>query len=166
MKDLIYTKTVSPTYNERINVGKAKSEGIELEAEQWFEKWLRLFVNFAYTKSKIKENEAKPATVGKQLTDLPERIFNVGAEMEKGPFSASITGRYVSKRYATDENKDTVNHVQGSYDPFFKADAKISYKITKFATLSLSVDNIFDEDHFYYYKAPGRSWFSELTLRF
>ncbi|MBU1207476.1 MAG: TonB-dependent receptor [Proteobacteria bacterium] len=166
MKDLIYTKTISPTYNERINVGKAKSEGIELEAEQRFEKWLRIFVNFAYTKSKIKENEAKPETVGKQLTDLPERIFNVGAEMEKGPFSASITGRYVSKRYSTDENKDTVNHVQGSYDPFFKADAKISYKITKFATLSLSVDNIFDEDHFYYYKAPGRSWFSELTLRF
>jgi iron complex outermembrane recepter protein len=28
------------------------------------------------------------------------------------------------------------------------------------------VNNIFDENYFYYYKAPGRSWFGELTLRY
>jgi iron complex outermembrane receptor protein len=72
----------------------------------------------------------------------------------------------VSKIYSNDENKDKVNNVYGSYDPYFTADAKVSYKVTKFATLSYSVDNIFDRDYFYYYKAPGRSWFCELTMRF
>ncbi len=97
---------------------------------------------------------------------LPERMFNAGAEFERGPFSASLTGRYVSKRYSNDENKDKVNNVYTSYDPYFIADAKVSYKLTKNAAVSLSVDNIFDKEYFAYYKSPGRSWFGEITLRF
>lgn len=166
MEDLIYMKTVTPTYLARTNVGKAESKGTELEAEQRFEKWLRLFANFTYNNAKIKENEAKPETVGKKLTDLPERMFNIGGDFEKGPFSVSLTGRYVSKRYTDDENRDGVNNVYTSHDPYFVADAKVSYKITKQATVSFSVDNIFDRDYFYYYKAPGRSWFGEVTLKF
>ena len=166
MEDLIYRKTVTPTYQELINAGKAESKGVEIEAEQRFGKELRLFANFTYTDAKIKENNAKPETVGKRLTDVPEKMFNAGAEFEKGPFFASLTGRYVSKRYSNDENKDTVNNVYTSYDPYFIADAKVSYKLTKFAAVSLSADNIFNREYFAYYKAPGRSWFGEITLRF
>jgi len=166
MEDLIYRKTVTSTYQELINAGKAESKGVEIEAEQRFDKWLRLFANFTYTDAKLKENNAKPETIGKRLTDVPERMFNAGAEFEKGAFSAALTGRYVSKRYSNDENKDVINNVYTSYDPYFVADAKVSYKLTKFTTLSFSVDNIFDREYFAYYKAPRRSWFGEITLRF
>ena len=100
------------------------------------------------------------------MTQVPERMFNIGGEFEKGPFSASLIGRYVGKRYANDENTDTVSGVYTSYDPYFTADAKVSYKLTKFAAVSFSVDNIFDRDYWGYSKAPGRSWFGEITLRF
>lgn len=166
LKDLIYSKTVSSTLQEKINAGKAESKGVELEAEQRFDKWLRLFANLTYTNAKIKKNDAKPATEGKRLTQVPERMFNIGGEFEKGPFSASLIGRYVGKRYANDENTDTVSGVYTSYDPYFTADAKVSYKLTKFAAVSFSVDNIFDRDYWGYSKAPGRSWFGEITLRF
>lgn len=166
MEDLIYRKTVSATQQDSINAGKAESRGVELEVEQRFDKGLRLFANFTYTNAKLKENNAKPETEGKRLTNVPERMFNAGAEFEKGAFSASATGRYVSKRYSNDENKDTVNNVYSSYDPYFTADAKVSYKLTKFASVSFSVENIFDRNYFNYYKAPGRSWFGELTLKF
>ena len=166
LENLIYSQTITSTYWERVNVGKAESKGVELEAEQRFEKWLRLFVNFTYNNGKVTENEAKPQTVGKKLLYLPEKMFNVGANIEKGPFSSSITGRYVGKRYTDDENRDKVNNVYGSHDPYFTADAKVSYKITKLATISFSVDNIFDRDYFSFYKAPGRSWFGEVTLKF
>ena len=46
LKDLISSQTVTPTYWERINAGKAESKGVELEAEQRFEKWLRAFCQF------------------------------------------------------------------------------------------------------------------------
>jgi len=166
MEDLIYRKTDSSDFQELINAGKAESKGVEIEAEQRFDKWLRLFANFTYTNAMIKENKAKPSTAGKKLTDVPERMFNIGGEFERGQFSASLTGRYAGKRYSNDENKDTVNNVYTSYDPYFTADAKISYKLTKFAAVSFSVDNIFDKEYFAYYKAPGRSWFGEITLRF
>lgn len=164
--DLIYSKTVTPTLVERINVGKAKIKGVEIEAEQRIEKGLRLFANFTYNNAKIVENKAKPETVGKKLTEVPERMFNIGGEYEKGPFSTSLIGRYVSKRYRDDENNDTTNNVYTSRDPYFVTDAKISYALTKWSTLSLSIDNIFDRQYFDYYKTPGRSWFGELTMRF
>ncbi|MGC8938064.1 MAG: hypothetical protein ACP5KH_03625, partial [Thermodesulfovibrio sp.] len=61
---------------------------------------------------------------------------------------------------------DRVNNVYGSYDPYFVVDGRIAYQITKFAKLSFSVDNIFDRKYYQYYRAPGRSWFTELTLKF
>ena len=166
MKDLIYNTTVSTTVRQYMNVGRAESKGITLEVEQRFDKLLRLFANYAYTDARVKENSANPATEGKRLTQMPDTMFNVGAEFEMGPFSASLTGRYVGKRYSTDTNTDTVSGVYGSYDPFLTADAKVSYKVAKFATVSCSVDNIANESYFSSYKAPGRSWFGELELRF
>jgi len=165
MKDLIYSKTQSETLVERINVGKAESKGVELEIEQRF-KDLRLFANFTYTDSQVTENEADPSLVGKELVQVPERMFNIGGDYAHGPFTASILGRYVSKRYRYDDNRDTAEGVYTSYDPYFVTDARIAYKVTSFAELSLSVDNIFDEDSFSYDKAPGRSWFAELSFTY
>ncbi|MEW6215226.1 MAG: TonB-dependent receptor [Nitrospirota bacterium] len=166
MDNLIYLASTTEELYEYKNIARAEGRGVELEIEQRFDKWLRLFANFTYNNAKIEENPAKPETEGKRLTYLPERMFNVGGDFEKGPFSINLTGRYVSKIYSNDENKDTVNNVYGSYDPYFVTDAKVSYKITKWVTASLLVDNIFDSDYFYYYKTPGRTWFGELTMRF
>ena len=166
MKDLIYNTTVSTGQYKYMNAGKAESKGVVLEIEQRFDKLLRLFANYTYTDARIKENSANPASVDKRLTFMPDTMINAGVECEVGPFSASLTGRYVSKRYSTDTNTDTVNNVFGSYDPFLTADAKVSYKITKFATVSFSVDNITNKSYFSSYVAPGRSWFGGLEVKF
>ncbi len=166
LKDLIYRKTISSTVQDYINAGKAESKGFTLEAEQRFAKSLKLFANFTYTDARIKENTAKPTTVDKRLAYLPDQMFNVGANLELGSFSASVVGRYVSKRYTDDENLDTVSNVPGSYDSFFTADAKVAYKVCKFATAAVSVLNIADESHYESYRAPGRLVLGELEMRF
>lgn len=171
LKNLIYSRTTGQKIGfrdvvETINAGKALSKGVEIEAEQRFNKWLKVFANFTYTHTEIKENPAKPETVGKKLTGMPEKMLNIGCELEKGPITVSLIGRYRSKVFNNDENKDVVNGVYGSYDPYFVADGKISYRLTKFASLSISINNIFDKDYYYFYKEPGRSWFGELTMRF
>ena len=166
LTDLIYRKTISATQQDYINAGKADSKGVMIEMEQRFGDWLRLFTNFTYTDAFIRENSAKPTTVDKRLTYLPDKLFNIGAEFTKGPVTLSVTGRYVGKRYTNDENLDIINNVSGSYDPFLTADAKVSYRFAKFATASLCVNNIADERHYESYKAPGRFWYGELTLRF
>jgi iron complex outermembrane receptor protein len=72
----------------------------------------------------------------------------------------------VSKQYGEADNSDRTSGVFGSYDPYFTADAKLSYQITSFASVSLAARNIFNERYFAYYQAPGRQWFSTLTVRF
>ena len=166
IKDLIYAMTVSSTLQQKINAGRAESKGVEVEAEQRFDKWLRLFANFTYTGAYIKENIAAPNSVDKRMTYVPDIMVNVGGDLEKGPVGLTIIGRYVGKRYALDDNSDTVNSVYGSYDPFFTADAKVRYKIFPWVTASLSVNNIFGEQYYGYYLSPGRSWFMDLTFKF
>ena len=166
MQDLIYNTTISTGQYKYMNAAKAESKGITLEIEQRFDKLLRLFANYTYTDARIKEDSSNPAAVDKRLTFMPDTMVNAGVECEAGPFRGSVTGRYVGKRYSTDTNTDTVNNVFGSYDPFFTADAKVSYKVTQFATVSVSVDNIGDAQYFSSYVAPGRSWFGGLELKF
>jgi len=166
MKDLIYRKTVNATYQELVNVGKAESRGVEFEFEQRFDKWLRFFMNFTYTDSEIKENKAKPETEGKRLTYTPLWRANVGLEFERSKFQGYIIGRYVDKWYNNDDNSDKKTYVYGSYDEYFVVDGRISYQLTKFSKLSFEVDNIFDKKYYQYYKAPGRQWFVELSLKF
>ncbi len=166
LEDLIYSQTVTPTLTERVNIGSAESRGVEFEIEQRFDKWLRLFSNFTITNAYVTDNPAKPATVGKKLVQVPAFMFNNGVDFTWGPFSTSLIGRYVGKRYNNDENTDRFNNVYTSYDPYFLLDTRLSYKVTDFATVSLYVDNILDRDYFSYYKAPGRSIFGEVTFKF
>ncbi len=166
MKDLIYRQTVSPTYQELVNVGKAESRGVEVELEQRFFDWLTLFGNVTYTDSEVTENKAKPQTEGKRLTQMPLWMTNLGARVVKGPLSLSLEEHYVGKRYSDDTNADKKDNVYGSYDPYWVTNLAVSYQITPWAMMSLFVENLFDEDYYTYYKAPGRSWFAQLTLKF
>ena len=170
LDDLIYRKTIDPTNQVYINVGKAQIKGVELAAQQKFDFGLLLFANFTYNiDADIVQNRINPRTEGKQLTLTPKEMFNIGAEYTIGGFSARLVGKYVSKRYNDDLNRDTTNHVYGSYDPYFIADTKVSYKLTMFGVsgiASFAVNNIFGSNYFSYYKAPGRQWFGDLTVKF
>jgi iron complex outermembrane receptor protein len=45
-------------------------------------------------------------------------------------------------------------------------DAKLTVTPWKWMEISLSVDNILDEEYYEYYKTDGRTFFTELTLRY
>lgn len=166
LEDLIYRRTANDKLQEHVNVGKAESRGVECEVEQKVFQWLTLYGNATYIDSEITENEAKPETVGKRLTMVPLWQGNLGIRAQKGPIRASLSGRYVGKRYNDDTNADKAKHVYGAYDPFWTVDLKISYEVAPWATVSFSVDNLLDEDYYLYYKAPGRSFFIEAGLKF
>ena len=166
VNDLIYQYNINPTTVNKVNVGKADISGFELALEQRFDKWLHLFINYTHNKATLLRDRINPAAVDSQLAQVPREMFNVGGDFTHKSLSGSLIGRYVSKRYGTDTNSDTTSGVYGSYDPFFTADAKLSYQVTSFASVSLAVNNIFDKNYFTYYQAPGRTWYGTLTLRF
>jgi iron complex outermembrane receptor protein len=166
LSDLIYRNTITPTLQQYVNVGGATIKGVEAGVEQRFADWLRLFGSLTWNDARVTKNDAKPQIVGARLTYMPEWLASLGADFTMGPFSAYLIGRYASKVFQDDQNRDTVNNVYGTYDPYWLADATLSFNIMKWAKISFSVNNIFDENYFYYYKTPGRSWFGELTLQY
>ncbi len=171
LKDLIYSRDTGQKIGfrsvvETVNAAKAETKGVEIELEQRLFDWMRLFSNFTYTDAKIKKNPAKPTTEGKKITGIPEKMFNAGIELEKGLLKFSAIGRYNSKAYGNDENLDRISGVYSSYDSFFVVNTKLTYKVMKNVELSLSIDNLFDKDYYTFYNSPGRSWFTELTMRF
>jgi len=164
--DLIYNRTVSATLTDKINVGKAKINGVELGFEQKLDMGLKLFGNYTWNDARIERCSIKPEIEGKRLTYTPVQMFNLGGTFVHKSWTASVIGRYVGKRYQDDDNSDRANGVYQSYDPFFTADAKVSYQATSSATISASMDNIFDKEYYSSYKAPGRTWYGTLTLKF
>jgi len=150
------------------NVGSAESKGFELEAEQSFGKFLRLFIGYTYNDSSITSHISPGGTdiYGKTLQQAPRHMLDAGIDGNYGPASLFTSWRYVSKRYGTDTNTDTVNGVYGSYDPYLVWDIKTAYKLSKNATVSLSVNNVLNEKYFVYYVSPGRSWFANMEYTF
>jgi len=166
LHDLIYLKTITSTYQQLINAGKARTYGAELEIERKVFGCLTLFGNLTVTKSEMLSNPANPDSEGKQLVGVPLFQYSVGGEYKRGPLSLTVTGRYASKQYNNDTNSDTASGVYGSYDAYFVADVFAKYQLTKSAALTFAVNNLFDKDYFTYYQAPGRQFFGGVSFKF
>src|SRR5574340_1334621 len=167
LKDLIYRTQDDTSMTQGVaNAGAAKVKGIELEARQKLTGELTAFVNVTHNDSRITRNPAKVSTEGKRMTNTPSRMTNLGMQGESGPWSGSLAGHYVGKVYANDTNTDTVNGVFGSIDPFFIADAKVSYAVKNLAKFSLSVNNLGDRRYYQSTLAQGRAYFAEVELKF
>lgn len=166
MTDLISTRDVNPTgtIKERINVGKARSQGIELSYVQPFLKHFRFSGNYTLTDTKVLENEYEPTSVGKQLTSVPRHMFNLGMTYDDSVYYASLNRQYMSKRYFVSANTDTVSGVLGSYDPYTLVNAKLGYRLSKRLDLSLAVSNLLDKKFYNSVLTEGRAWY--LQARF
>ncbi len=147
--------------------GKARIKGFELGIRHQINSFINFYANMTYQDAKVTEDKQTPQREGKRMTGVPKKMYNFGLLYEDcSGFKGSITGRYVGKVYGDSLNRDTKNHVYGSYDPYFTMDAKIGYEIKKGVEISFAVDNIFDKDYYEGSKAPGRQYFGEIVYRF
>jgi iron complex outermembrane recepter protein len=166
ISNMIYTSKMSDTVSQKQNAGKAKTKGIESGIVFAPVSPLKLYANYTWTDSRILENEKSPVSVGKQVTGVPEHVFQLGTSMNWKELSFAIDGRYVSKRWSRDDNTDTVSGVYGSRDAVTTWDAALGYTINKSITVLIKVDNIGDAIVFDYYRMPGRVWTGEIKVDF
>ncbi|MBI5359532.1 MAG: TonB-dependent receptor [Planctomycetes bacterium] len=144
---------------ENQNVGESEINGLEFAVSHRIFSSLAFIGNYTYTSTKIVDYEADDAIEGKRFVDTPLHNANMTLEYERGGFFYSTTGRYVSKRYASDDNLDKITGGYGSEDQFFVFSANFAYKIpAPNLTFSLSVDNIFDKEYYDTYIVPGRTY--------
>jgi iron complex outermembrane receptor protein len=163
--DLIYNR-IDGNIKKRVNAGKARTRGLEAQISQEITPWLTLWGNYTFTDAKIKENSADPESEGEKITGIPDTAFNIGLDATWKQLKGSVVSRYYSKIYNESDNSDTEEGVYGTYEPALYVDAKLIYSPCKWADLSVSVDNLFDEEYFEYYQCDGRTVFCELTLKY
>jgi iron complex outermembrane receptor protein len=168
--NLIYSIDTYPsagqTLRQKTNTGKAKVNGIELSGEWKAMSWLDLRFGYTYMDSKILSNNADPLSVGKRLTEVPKNSFSFGFDAHRGEWSGSFLARYLGKVFNDQQNRDTVENVFGAYDPYWLADAKISYEIKKDVKASFAINNIFDKSYYRYYLMPGRTMTLQISAGF
>lgn len=145
-----------------INSGKAEIKGIEISLnKRWDSNWSS-FMNYTYTDAKVKES-LDASTIGKQISYVPKKMFDLGVNYNKGPWQGSLTGKYVSEANTPAKTGSTG---YATYEEYFTVDMKLSHKLTEDTSLSLSIDNLFDKQYYSYYKTPGRATYLELTKKF
>ncbi|MDD5405580.1 MAG: TonB-dependent receptor [Sulfurovaceae bacterium] len=166
LKDLMYTTDISTTLNEKRNAGKAEIKGIELEVQQELYDGLNAFANVTFNHTEITENKNNPSIVGKRVTYVPERQFNIGINGKQGDWSGSIMGSYVDDITTKDDNSDIYKSTYGGYESYFTANAKLQYQLKKWVAVSLAVNNIFDREYYQSSLTPGRTFYGELTFKF
>jgi iron complex outermembrane recepter protein len=168
LSDMISTRDLNArgTIKERINVGKAKTEGIELSLVQPLTQQVKLTTNYTRTNSRVIENEYEPNSVGQRLTSVPRDMFNLGISYDDNTVYGLMNYQYMSKRYFNSSNNDTTSGVLGSYDPYHLVNAKVGYRFTKQFDLSLAVSNLLDKEFYNSIKTEGRAWFLQATVKY
>ena len=171
LDDLIYSKTLDKE-RLKVNAGSAAIDGLEAGLELRPISWLTTKVNYTRNDSKITDNPAAPASEGKRMIDSPPWMWNFALSAEPPLLShlpkvrAAFFGHYVGKVFRRDDNSDKAEGVYQTSEEHFVADLKLSITPIRWADLSLSVNNIFDDDYYDYYKAPGRTFLVELSLKY
>jgi iron complex outermembrane receptor protein len=168
MDDFIYRLTVTgdapvSTFH---NAARASSRGVEigLKGDIGALGWR---ANYTYTDAVIDAFPlaADPSLIeGKRIVQFPKQLANLGLDWRHRRFTLGALVHYSDERYSTDANTDVVRGVFGSYDSPTLVDVKLSYRASDTVRLSLAVDNLFDEEWYDFYRAPGRSWFAQVSI--
>ena len=175
LENLVYRRTLSTstptvTRTRAENVGEADVDGVEASV-RWpiALRGLKAFASLTHhLRYEISGNDADPAMVGKQLTDVPGLTWSAGLEYDSGPWSGLLVVRHVGHVFPSgdDMNRDTYQRVFGAYDRYTVVSARAAWRIDRHWGLSLTVDNLADRVYFVSNRQPGRTVYGELSYRF
>jgi iron complex outermembrane receptor protein len=158
------------------NIGRTESYGAELSLAFYPTANWKVAANYTYDKATVDENPYDRTLEGKYLPFSPEHKVNLEVSYsQKDDYTVSVFGRYLSKQYSDDANTEKNSSGEDvMMDKSFVVDVKgtkhfpVSWGVIKMVDLSLSVDNLFNEDYrtFWMYEDPGTTVFGELKIIF
>ena len=138
-----------------VNIGKAKTSGVETEIKFFPTSKLSLSLSHTYL-------NAKDKTTGEILPRRARNKYNLNINYNFGKGNVNLNvGRY-EKRY------DNIGGQIFKLKDYTKLDMAISYQVNKNIELFLKGNNLLDTyyEEFYSYGTEGRSIYGGLTVRF
>lgn len=158
------------------NIGQSRSYGAEFTLSAYLtENWI-LTANYTYDRATIEKNPQNLSLEGNDLPFSPEHKANLGIKYSRpGNFTIGASVRYLSDQFSNDANTDrNASGEQVMMPESIAVDLKgtkrfsISRGFVRSIDVSISVDNLFDEEYrsFYMYEDPGTVVFSEVAMHF
>lgn len=166
LKDMIYSKQIDLSLTQRINAGEAEVKGLELGLDAKLTSWLELNANASWIDSEVLKNSADPGSVGKHLTQVPNKLAYLGLTASRGAWSGTLETRYSAQTYNTAQNTDTVQGVPGSYDAYTMVNVKMGYQFNKMMRMNLAINNLLDREVYQFSLLPGRNATAEMVWSF
>jgi vitamin B12 transporter len=123
----------------------AHISGLELELDHRLSPRVGVFAN---TTHYFNRKERLTSGVEQDILNVPTDTIRAGIDIDFGPLSGRLSGRYVHGRKDSDPNQAGFPIVD--YDDFTVVDADVTYHVARQHALVLTVNNLFDE--FYYEK--------------
>lgn len=133
------------------NVGGVSVQGLEIAADWNISEDWSLFASYAFNDSEYKDDtfdgdgNVVAFTEGKTVVDTPEHLFKATLGYDDGMWFGNVTMNYMSKRYFTYENdqsvpSQTLFELAGGYR--FGGESMLNG-----LELQVTVTNLFDEDY-------------------
>lgn len=161
------TVSIHSSNNIKDNIGSASTKGIEFDFQRILTSKLLFNFNATYISSEVLKNPANPSIEGNKLPFVPSTMYNASLNYIENNYSLMLSYNYKSEYYSDDGNTDRVRGIFAGYDKVQLLDAKVSYNVNDYITVSLLCGNLLDREYYTYYKASeGRTFglFSDIKF--
>lgn len=125
---------------QRQNLGRARSRGVELEADERLTNAVTLSGSYEYTDATVLSFPADPALVGLWIPQVPHHQFTVQARYMKPFILLGVQGRYVGTQFDDDRNLLPLAH-------FFALDAMISHSLRPGVEVFIAGENLLNQQY-------------------
>jgi iron complex outermembrane receptor protein len=146
------------------NIAEVEINGLELGTTLHPFDWLKIWGNYTLNDAEYVESDEKPEIEGNNVTDVPDRIANVGFDLTYKWLSAGLSGRYLGRIYTDEENANESDVYTEQSSDYWLWDAKMTLSPWKHCDISFSVQNLFDEEYYKYYIGRDRRYFCEVSF--
>lgn len=154
---------VSQSVRKYNNVGKAEVNGIEAAVEAILPWNLKGGIHYTHNWSEYYDTDPAYGREGWEVEEVPSDIVNLWLGYFTNFLDASVNLRYSDSVW--DDQRDAyASSVFNDYTDSFVVDAQATIKPSKRLSLTLSVDNLLDEEYYEYYEMPGRTILGTITL--
>ena len=136
------TLSVTPTLitRQRQNLGRARSHGVEVEADERLSRSITLSGSYEYTDATVSSFPANPALVGLWIPQVPHQQFTLQARYGKPFVLVGVQGRYAGTQFDDDQNKLPLAR-------FFVLDAIISHPLRPGVEVFVAGENLLNQQY-------------------
>jgi iron complex outermembrane receptor protein len=166
-RDALYSQPLTASVNTVQNVGKVRTTGLELshQAENALLAGLALTSSLTFADSKIVENRALPASVGKRQPRVPRWRANLLAAYHMGEqWSATAGVRYSARQYGTLDNSDPNGDAYTGMSDYLVADVRLRYRFDRQWSAALGIDNANNAKYWAFHPYTQRTVQAELRF--